>query len=136
MSSSGNSWAQWLGQGAMAAARFTLPQTIQKRLLKFILKRTVGHFLRSDALDDQQLSIEVSDGRLQLTDVDLVIDVLNGWLADLDLHVSVVYGTVGRVTAIVPWRNLWSGRCELQLDRINLGLAFTNEVGGMSFDYL
>ena len=50
---------------------FGIPQTVQKRLLKFLLKRSIGQFLE-DELDLRNLDVQLGSGVVRLSD--LVLD--------------------------------------------------------------
>jgi len=53
---------------------WSIPVTLQKRLLKFLLKRAVGQFLSSE-LDLDNLDLELGKGQVVLRDLDLNVDV-------------------------------------------------------------
>ena len=39
-----------------------------------------------------------------------------------DIPFALLYGRVGQVTATIPWRNIWSDPCQLELESVELGL--------------
>ncbi|KAJ1898540.1 autophagy- protein 2, partial [Coemansia sp. IMI 209127] len=92
-----------------SAWSFTMPSwaasnSLQKRLVKFLLRRTVGQFLKTD-FDDENLDVQLSGGQ-----------VLNDAIADLPIVVSS--GTIGLISVSVPWTQLWTGHCELQIEEL------------------
>lgn len=50
-----------------------IPSTIQKRLLKFLLKRALGQFLAEDI--DLDLDVQLSQGLLRLKELKLNVEV-------------------------------------------------------------
>ncbi|KAF8981071.1 autophagy- protein 2 [Entomortierella lignicola] len=99
-----------------------VPVGLQKRLVSFLLQRAIGHFLEDD-LDLEKLDIELSNGTVHLTDLKLSTKALNDITAGTPL--AVTQGRIGSITAIIPWRNLWNGQCELEVDGIDITLAPT-----------
>ncbi|KAJ2594401.1 autophagy- protein 2, partial [Coemansia sp. RSA 1804] len=93
--------------------------SLQKRLVKFLLRRTVGQFLKTD-FDDENLDVQLSGGQVRLKNVELSEEasnstyVLNDAIADLPIVVSS--GTIGLISVSVPWTQLWTGHCELQIE--------------------
>ncbi|KAF9540208.1 autophagy- protein 2 [Mortierella hygrophila] len=97
-----------------------VPAGLQKRLVSFLLQRAIGHFLE-DSLDLEKLDIELSNGIVHLTDLQLNSKVLNELVAGTPL--AVQKGRIGSITATIPWRNLWNGQCILEIDGIDISLA-------------
>jgi hypothetical protein len=54
---------------------FALPNNIQKRLYKFVLRRAIGQFLQNE-LDLENFDIALIDGNLELRDLDLNLQVM------------------------------------------------------------
>ncbi|KAF9348845.1 autophagy- protein 2 [Mortierella sp. AD094] len=99
-----------------------VPVGLQKRLVSFLLQRAIGQFLEDD-LDLEKLDIELSNGTVHLTDLKLNTKALNDIAAGTPL--AVTQGRIGSITAIIPWRNLWNGQCEIEVDGIDVTLAPT-----------
>lgn len=76
-------WApSWL---SLPSVDFSLPSGIQGRFISFILKRTLGHFLKPGQLDVQQIDSQIGSGYVQVRDLELDYDVcstftVNGFL--------------------------------------------------------
>ena len=94
---------------------FTGTQTLQKRLFKFLLKRTIGQFLATE-LDMSQLDVKLGlgGGVLNLSNVELKCEALNELLAPPDaqtplIKAKVVSGRIGSITVILPWKDFWKG---------------------------
>ncbi|KAI9097184.1 hypothetical protein DFS34DRAFT_620774 [Phlyctochytrium arcticum] len=97
-----------------------IPQTIQRRLLKFLLKRAIGQFLAYE-LDLENLDVELSKGTVVLKDLELNLEVLND-LA-VDLPIVITDGRIGRIEATVPWKDMTSKSCVLELQGLHIEAA-------------
>ena len=51
-----------------------IPSSIQKRIFKFLLKRTLGRFL-SKEIDLEQLEVQLGAGFVQLNDLEINVEV-------------------------------------------------------------
>ena len=51
------------------------PNSLQKRLIKFLLRRTVGQFLREEEINLDDLDVQLSSGCFELRNVALNEDV-------------------------------------------------------------
>ncbi|KAJ3180104.1 autophagy- protein 2 [Geranomyces variabilis] len=110
---------------------WSVPQTLQKRLLKFLLKRAIGQFLAAE-IDLDKLDVEFGKGQVSLHDLELNLDVgvvnvpdgriavLNDLMADIPFFVTD--GHIKRINAFVPWTDLGSSDCTLELDGLQLEL--------------
>ncbi|KAJ3044694.1 autophagy- protein 2 [Rhizophlyctis rosea] len=97
-----------------------IPQSLQKRLLKFLLKRAIGQFLATE-LNLANLDVELSEGRVVLKDLDLNVDLLNDLAVDLPFVVTD--GRISQITAVVPWMDIWTGNCSLELDELYIEIT-------------
>lgn len=52
----------------MSLSLLALTSPLQKRVLKFVLKRAIGQFLQSE-LDLEQLDVQLGEGRVVIRDV-------------------------------------------------------------------
>ncbi|KAJ2610996.1 autophagy- protein 2 [Coemansia sp. RSA 1365] len=91
---------------------FSLPSwavsnSLQKRLVKFLLRRTVGQFLKP-GLDDDNLDVQLSGGQVRLR------NALNDAIAGLPVVIDS--GTIGLISVSIPWTQLWTGHCEIQIE--------------------
>ncbi|KAJ1725083.1 autophagy- protein 2 [Coemansia erecta] len=96
---------------------WAVSNSLQKRLVKFLLRRTVGQFLKTE-LDDENLDVQLSGGQLRLKNVQLSEEALND--AIIGLPVVVRSGVIGAVSISIPWTQLWTGHCELQIDDLEI----------------
>ncbi|CAG8459179.1 6978_t:CDS:10 [Ambispora leptoticha] len=94
-----------------------IPQTIQKRLLKFLLKKAIGQFL-TDELDLDNLDVEFGKGHIHLKELQLNTEVLNDLVADLPIIITD--GRIGGIIANIPWKNIWNSDCVLEIHNLKL----------------
>ncbi|ORX90696.1 hypothetical protein K493DRAFT_339837 [Basidiobolus meristosporus CBS 931.73] len=96
---------------------WTLPSTLQKRLVKFLLKRAIGQFLLEE-LDLDNLDVQLGTGYVQLKELQLNTEVLNDLISELP--VKITHGKIGGITAQVPWKDIWSGNCVLEFHNLEI----------------
>ncbi|CAG8532578.1 11151_t:CDS:10 [Dentiscutata erythropus] len=94
-----------------------VPATIQKRLLKFLLKRALGQFL-AEELDLDNLEVQLGNGLIQLKELQLNVEVLNDLIANLP--VVIVDGRIGGIVAKIPWKNIWNCDCVLEIHNLQI----------------
>ncbi|KAJ3374657.1 autophagy- protein 2 [Allomyces arbusculus] len=100
---------------------FGLPAALQKRLVKFLLKRTLGKFLQHD-LNLAQVDVSMgTTGTLILRDLHLNVDAVNALIEDEP--VMAVAGSIATVRVVVPWMDLGGSSCEMEFDGVELCLA-------------
>ncbi|KAI8824336.1 uncharacterized protein EV422DRAFT_519800 [Fimicolochytrium jonesii] len=99
---------------------WSVPQGLQKRLLKFLLKRAIGQFLAAE-IDLENLDVEFGKGQVVLKDLELNLEVLNDLVADLP--VVVTSGSIKSIQAYIPWKDLSNSSCTLELDGLNIEVA-------------
>ncbi|KAJ3197360.1 autophagy- protein 2 [Irineochytrium annulatum] len=91
-----------------------LPAGIQKRLALFLVRRAIGQFLDSE-LDLDNLDLQLGNGKVKLRDLGLNLQLLNELCLSHNLPFEIARGSIGEITATVPWTNLWSGNCSLEI---------------------
>ncbi|KAJ3015495.1 autophagy- protein 2 [Thoreauomyces humboldtii] len=99
---------------------WAIPQSLQKRLLKFLLKRAIGQFLAAE-INLDQLDVQLGNGQVVLKDLELNLDILNNLCADLPFIVTD--GHVARINVSIPWKDLGNSDCTLELDGLNIELT-------------
>ncbi|KAF8590435.1 hypothetical protein K439DRAFT_1657242 [Ramaria rubella] len=107
-------------------ARFpsvSLPTTIQRRFLSFVLKRSLGHLVKPGQLDPAQIDAQIGSGFVQVNDVELDHDAINVHLADLPFPFVLEAGSIGKVAARIPWPNLTA---PLALSLSSVSLTFVH----------
>jgi hypothetical protein len=123
---------------------FAIPSNIQKRLYKFLLRKSIGRFLAQD-LDFENFDVELVNGCIELRDLDLNLEVEFGCFIPLfgsvplyiimpspllqvldelisDSPFSIIEGHIGGITASLPWSNFWSGDIVLEMRGLRLTL--------------
>lgn len=50
---------------------FAIPGSIQGRFISFVLKKTLGHFLKPGQLDYHQIDSQIGSGYVQVSDLEL-----------------------------------------------------------------
>ncbi|KAG8881224.1 autophagy- protein 2 [Tulasnella sp. 331] len=99
----------------------SLPVNIQRRFLSFLLKRTLGHLVKPGQLDIGQIEAQIGDGRVEIKELELDQEAINGLLADLPVQLRD--GKIDKISAQIPLPNLFSAPFSLSL--ASLQLSFT-----------
>ena len=64
------SWlSSWLP--GLPSLDFTLPASLQGKFISFVLKKTLGHFLRPGQLDSRQVDSQIGSGFVQINELEL-----------------------------------------------------------------
>lgn len=64
-------WPSAYSTSAAAAAAGALPQTLQRRLVRFLIRRTLGHLLRGADVDLDAVDVQLGRGVVELRDLAL-----------------------------------------------------------------
>ncbi|EMD31646.1 hypothetical protein CERSUDRAFT_162708 [Gelatoporia subvermispora B] len=97
---------------------FSLPSGIQRRFVSFALRRPLGHLLKPGQLEAQQVDSQIGSGYVQVKDLELDNDAINAPIAELPVRLHE--GSLGRVTARVPWPNPLTSTIGLSLESLHL----------------
>ncbi|KAL7747026.1 autophagy- protein 2 [Sorochytrium milnesiophthora] len=89
-----------------------IPATLQKRIAKFVVKRTLGRFLQHELVLDQ-LDVSLASGMLELKQLAVNVDAVNEFLHDSP--VTAVSGVLESVTLVIPWTKLGVEPCRVEL---------------------
>ncbi|KAJ3557004.1 hypothetical protein NM688_g1710 [Phlebia brevispora] len=112
-----SSWLRtWLP--TLPSIDFSLPTSIQKRFLSFALRQALGHLLKPGQLDTQQVDAQIGSGFVQVRDVELDNEAINSLITGLPLQLHD--GSVGKVTARIPWPNPLTAAVGLSLESLHL----------------
>ncbi|KAF9814906.1 hypothetical protein IEO21_04850 [Rhodonia placenta] len=119
------SWwsSSWLP--SLPSIDFSLPTGIQRRFISFALRRTLGRFLRPGQLDIPQIDTQIGSGYVQVRDLELDNDAVNALLHGLPLRLHD--GSVGKVTARIPWPNPLTSTIGLSLESLHLTFSLVTE---------
>ncbi|VDB83052.1 unnamed protein product [Peniophora sp. CBMAI 1063] len=99
---------------------FALPSNLQRRFISFLLKRSLGPFLKPGQLDVEQIDSQLGSGYLQVKELEIDDNAVNTLLSGIPLDLRE--GSIGTVTARVPWPNPLSGNIRLSLSSLHLVL--------------
>ncbi|KIY72189.1 hypothetical protein CYLTODRAFT_418166 [Cylindrobasidium torrendii FP15055 ss-10] len=98
------SWfTSWLPIPPFPSLNIQLPSGIQSRFLSFVLKRALGHFLKPGQLDASQIDSQIGSGHVKVANLQLDSEAINPLLDGLPVVLHA--GTIGLVTARIPWPN-------------------------------
>ncbi|KIJ69300.1 hypothetical protein HYDPIDRAFT_145192 [Hydnomerulius pinastri MD-312] len=119
-----SSWySSWFS--GLPAFDFAVPSGIQRRFFSFILKRTLGHFLKPGQLDLHQIDSQLGSGTVQVKDLELDGLAINELLVGLPFRLHD--GFISGVTARVPFPNPITSSVGLHVRSLNLTLHVTSE---------
>ncbi|KAG6336408.1 hypothetical protein ID866_2681 [Astraeus odoratus] len=115
------SWAAWGAEDTLFVTWVginDLPATIQRRFFSFVLRKTLGRFLKPGQLDLHQIDSQLGSGAVHVTDLELkAINELLGGLP-LRLHDGYISG----VTVRVPFPNPLTSSVGLHVRALHLTL--------------
>ena len=83
-----------------------------KAILLRVLESYLGRYISGITADN--LKMGVWSGKVELQNLELRPSAL----ADLKLPVKVRHGTIGKLTAVVPWRHLGSKPVQITMDEV------------------
>ncbi|KAF8447739.1 hypothetical protein L210DRAFT_3527080 [Boletus edulis BED1] len=104
---------------------FAVPSNIQRRFFSFLLRRTLGHFLKPGQLDLHQIDSQLGSGTVQVKDLELDGQAINQLLVGLPL--SLYDGFISGVTARIPFPNPLSSTVGVHVQSLNLAFQITSE---------
>ncbi|KAK0197033.1 hypothetical protein F5146DRAFT_1013780 [Armillaria mellea] len=111
------SWfTSWLPE--LPAISISLPTSIQSRFLSFLLKKTLGHFLKPGQLDVHQIDSQIGSGYVQVADLELSNQAINELLNDMPIELHD--GSIGSVIARIPWPNPLTSAVGFSLDSLHI----------------
>ncbi|PVU99344.1 hypothetical protein BB559_000798 [Furculomyces boomerangus] len=88
--------------------------SLQKRLMKFILQRTIGRFIKDELDWDKDLDVQISSGVFQLRNVRLNEEVIGEILGASPLVFK--NGNIGNIKVDIAWSRLLSGGCKIEIE--------------------
>eukprot|EP00002_Diphylleia_rotans_P014070 TRINITY_DN2736_c0_g1_i9.p1 TRINITY_DN2736_c0_g1~~TRINITY_DN2736_c0_g1_i9.p1 ORF type:complete len:1818 (-),score=341.60 TRINITY_DN2736_c0_g1_i9:95-5548(-) len=97
-----------------------------KKLAKFLLKRTLGNYLKHQ-LDLEQLDFQLSEGALHLKELELEPQALSA--LSTDLPVLFQHGYIGGIQLAIPWRNIYKEPCRVTVEDVVIHLTPKNLEG-------
>ncbi|KAG5650892.1 hypothetical protein H0H81_010636 [Sphagnurus paluster] len=109
-------YSAWLP--GLPSINFALPAGLQGRFISFVLKKTLGHFLRPGQLDLRQIDSQIGSGFVQVNDLELDNEAINDLISDLP--VVLHDGFISSVVARVPWPNPLTSTLGFSVDSLCL----------------
>ncbi|KAJ1032669.1 hypothetical protein NDA16_000692 [Ustilago loliicola] len=106
------------GWDLSSVSAFSLSANLQKRILSYLLKRTLGHLVDGGQLDLAQIDAGIGTGRIQVRNVQLNVDAINSRLPSLPL--TFVSGQIGNILIQLPVPNFWSGELSVTISDISI----------------
>ena len=67
--------------------------SIPKRFYKFLLKRVLRDVLSAE-LEMEQFDVRLSEGTLDLKDLNLKVERINNWVSSRQIHIKLLKGTI------------------------------------------
>ena len=112
-----------------------LAQPALKRFYRFVLRRAIGQFLLEE-LDLEQLDVQLGEGSITLTELELDAEELNRQLRVAGTGedgpasgIRVKSAFVGKLRAKLPYTNLLEESCELEAEDVSLVLEVVKDGG-------
>nr|XP_019013281.1 uncharacterized protein I206_01346 [Kwoniella pini CBS 10737]OCF52062.1 hypothetical protein I206_01346 [Kwoniella pini CBS 10737] len=102
----------------------SLPANIQRRFLSYVLKRSLGRFVKGEALDAERIQAQLSEGWVEIEGLEVDTTEINS-LIPTSIPLILESGTLSKVTARVPLSNLWSDPLCLTLDTLSLSFVLS-----------
>ncbi|KAJ7063368.1 hypothetical protein C8F01DRAFT_1209678 [Mycena amicta] len=112
--------SSWYSSWLPGLPSISLPSSIQRRFISFVLRKSLGHLLKPGQLDVEQIDSQIGSGYVQISQLQLNSEAINTALAGLPLELSD--GSISRVTARIPWPNPLTSTVGLSVDGLNLTL--------------
>ncbi|WWD01656.1 hypothetical protein V866_008601 [Kwoniella sp. B9012] len=102
----------------------SLPANIQRRFLSYVLKRSLGRFVKDEALDAERIQAQLSEGWVEIEGLEIDTNEINSLIPPA-VPLLLTSGTLSKVTARVPVSNLWSDPLCLTLDTLTLSFVLS-----------
>ncbi|KAK4049710.1 autophagy- protein 2 [Microbotryomycetes sp. JL201] len=96
-----------------------LPQSVQRRLLSFLLRKAVGQFVHH-GIDSDTIESDLGNGHVKAQDLKLSPDAINALLEGLPIE--FVSGTVGSVEVDVSWPLSLASTISVKVDTVSIKL--------------
>ncbi|KAK4696539.1 hypothetical protein P7C70_g8361, partial [Phenoliferia sp. Uapishka_3] len=96
----------------------SFPQSIQRRLLSYLITKAVGPFLKG-GLDPKVVESDLKNGRIRIGQLELEEKAINPLLTSLP-GLTFSHGTLGSIAANVSWPLSFSSAVDINLDDIEL----------------
>ncbi|KAF4731533.1 Autophagy- protein 2 A, partial [Perkinsus olseni] len=112
----------------MNYAKSALSYFTLKRCYKYLLKRLFGSFIVHEDINLDQLDVDLYKGQVKLENIHIQAEKINSILSSLNVPLVMVKGTINRIHLSVPWKHVFSQRCKVYFEGVDLHFAMRNEV--------
>ncbi|KAG6876556.1 hypothetical protein C0993_002318 [Termitomyces sp. T159_Od127] len=96
----------------------SLPSSLQGRFISFMLKKSLGQFLKPGQLDFHQIDSKIGSDFVQINDLQLDDRAINALISDLP--VSLQLGSISSLIVRIPWPNPLSSTLGFSVDSLHL----------------
>ncbi|CDR87668.1 related to APG2-required for sporulation [Sporisorium scitamineum] len=107
------------GWNLSSASAFSLSANLQKRILSYLLKRTLGHLVDGGQLDLAQIDAGIGSGRIEVRNVQLDAQAINRRIPS-SLPIALVAGQIGSILIQLPVPNFWSGELSVTVSDVSI----------------
>ncbi|TKY84955.1 hypothetical protein EX895_006035 [Sporisorium graminicola] len=107
------------GWDLSSVSAFSLSANLQKRILSYLLKRTLGHLVDGGQLDLAQIDAGIGSGRIEVRNVQLDVEAINRRMPP-SLPVALVAGHIGTIFIQLPVPNFWSGELSVTVSDVSI----------------
>ncbi len=108
------------GWDLSAVSAYSLSANLQKRILSYLLKRTLGHLVDGGHLDLAQIDAGIGSGRIEVRNIQLHAEAINRQLPSIPF--TLVSGEIGRILIQLPVPNFWSGELSVTVSDIKVNI--------------
>ncbi|KAF7294875.1 GP-PDE domain-containing protein [Mycena indigotica] len=123
--------SSWYSRWLPGLPSIPLPSSIQRKVLSFILRKSLGHLLQPGQLDVDQIDSQIGSGYVQVNELQLNHDAINASLAGLPVELTA--GTISSVTTRIPWPNPLTSTIGLSIDGLDLTFHVAQPKDASSF---
>ncbi|ORX39665.1 hypothetical protein BD324DRAFT_648300 [Kockovaella imperatae] len=102
----------------------SLPANIQRRFLSYVLKRTLGRFVKPGGLDVDRIQAQMSEGWVEIEGLEIDEKEINNLLPP-SIPITLSSGSLSKITARIPFPNLWSAPLSISLDSLTLDFTIS-----------
>ncbi|KAN0061095.1 autophagy-related protein 2 [Thecaphora frezii] len=98
------------------SAAYSLSNALQRRILSYLLRRTLGHLVKGGQVDLDQIETGLGLGKIEIKDVELDAEAINRLLPSAPFQLK--HGCLGLVQIQLPLPNLWNGHLGLTVSNV------------------
>lgn len=106
------------GWDLSSVSAFSLSANLQKRILSYLLKRTLGHLVDGGQLDLEQIDAGIGSGRIEVRNVQLDAQAISRHLPSLPI--TFVAGQIGSILIQLPVPYFWNGELSINVSDISI----------------